>query len=83
MASASFRDSMNSMGWARREPDTASTNRTTSNSVFSGLQSLNPFADRGYVQLPAQDDSAAPLPAPTRREEDETWFACESHDTLF
>ncbi|KLJ09154.1 hypothetical protein EMPG_15426 [Blastomyces silverae] len=82
MASASFRDSMNSMGWARREPDTPSTNRTTSNSVFSSLQSLNPFADRGYVQLPAQDDSAAPLPAPTRREEDETWFSLTRWDRM-
>ncbi|KGQ01706.1 hypothetical protein PAAG_11552 [Paracoccidioides lutzii Pb01] len=82
MASTSFRDSMNSLGWARREPETAPTNRS-SNSIFSSLQSLNPFADRGYIQLPAQDGPGAPLPLPTRREEEEAWFACESHDLFF
>ncbi|EGC43076.1 SFT2 domain-containing protein [Histoplasma capsulatum var. duboisii H88] len=82
MASASFRDSMNSLGWTLGQPDTASTNRTTSKSVFASIQSLNPFADRGYVQLPAQDDSAASLPAPTRREEDETWFSLTRWDRM-
>ncbi|EEH21038.2 hypothetical protein PABG_03269 [Paracoccidioides brasiliensis Pb03] len=81
MASASFRDSMNSLGWARREPETAPTNQS-SNSIFSSLQSLNPFADRGYVQLPAQDGPGAPLPLPTRREEEEAWFALTRWDRM-
>ncbi|PGH27398.1 hypothetical protein AJ80_00876 [Polytolypa hystricis UAMH7299] len=83
MASASFRDSMNSLGWTRTNTETRpATTGSSSNSVLSKLQSLNPFADGGYVQLPAQEASAAPLPAPTRREEEEGWFACESPDIL-
>jgi hypothetical protein len=45
---------------------------------MSSLQSLNPFGDRGYVQLPTTEGPGAPLPAPSRREEEEAWFACES-----
>lgn len=45
---------------------------------LSSLQSLNPFGDRGYVQLPTTEGPGAPLPAPSRREEEEGWFACES-----
>jgi len=74
MASTSFRDSINSLGWARRDADIpVSTNN--SSSVFTRLQSLNPFADRGYVQLPTHEGPGAPLPAPTRREEEEGFFA--------
>lgn len=83
MASASFRDSMNSLGWSRRESDRPTATRQSSNSMFSSLQSLNPFAQRGYVQLPSQDASSAPLPAPSRREEEEGWFACKSRDDPF
>ncbi|KAK2752834.1 protein transport protein sft2 [Onygenales sp. PD_40] len=81
MASASFRDSMNSLGWSRREPEAPATNRS-STGMFSSLQSLNPFADRGYVQLPTQDGSGAPLPAPTRREEEEGWFSLTRWDRM-
>ena len=45
---------------------------------MSSIRSLNPFNDRGYVQLPTTESSGAPLPAPTRREEEEGWFARES-----
>lgn len=69
---------MNSLGWSRREP--AATPITTSNSStpFLGkLQSLNPFGQGGYVRLPLYENEApgAPLPARTRREEEEGWFA--------
>ncbi|KAI1968953.1 protein transport protein sft2, partial [Ophidiomyces ophidiicola] len=74
MASASFRDSMNSLGWARRAPEASpAANATAPAPMFPSLHALNPFANRAYVQLP--EGSAAPLPAPTRREEEEGWFA--------
>lgn len=77
MASSSFRDSINSLGWARRDTDLpVHTSRQTG--LFSSLQSLNPFGDRGYVQLPTTEGPGAPLPAPSRREEEEGWFACRS-----
>ncbi|KAL9607080.1 MAG: hypothetical protein Q9167_007969 [Letrouitia subvulpina] len=77
MASTSFRDSMNSMGWSRRDPDIPA-NTSSSTPLFSKLQSLNPFGDSGYVRLPTQEAPGAPLPAPSRREEEEGWFARES-----
>ena len=79
MASTSFRDSMNSMGWSRRDPDIpANTNISTP--ILSRLQSLNPFGESGYVRLPTHNEGpGAPLPAPTRREEEEGWFARESY----
>lgn len=74
MASANFRDSMNSLGWARRERDyTANTSQTSG--LLSSIQSLNPFGDRGYVQLPTTEGPGAPLPASNRREEEEGWLA--------
>ncbi|KAL8733702.1 MAG: hypothetical protein Q9166_001895 [cf. Caloplaca sp. 2 TL-2023] len=81
MASASFRDSLNSMGWSRREPDVpANTNSATP--ILSKLQSLNPFGDSGYVRLPTQEAPGAPLPAPSRREEEEGWFALSRWERL-
>lgn len=79
MASTAFRDSMSSLGWSRRDPDIP-VNTASSNPVLSTLQSLNPFASPGYVSLPTQEGEGlgAPLPAPTRREEEEAFFACES-----
>ncbi|KAL8947534.1 MAG: hypothetical protein Q9222_006195 [Ikaeria aurantiellina] len=81
MASASFRDSMNSMGWTRREPDIPA-NTSSSTPILSKLQSLNPFGDSGYVRLPTQEAPGAPLPAPSRREEEEGWFALSRWDRL-
>jgi len=76
MANNTFRDSVNSLGWSRRDPDFPV--RTQDTSVFSRLQSLNPFGQGGYVQLPTHNDaSGAPLPAPNRREEQEGYFACK------
>lgn len=76
MASASFRDSMNSLGWSRREPEPVNT---SSPSLLGRLQNLNPFGDGGYVRLPiTETNPGAPLPAPTRREEEEGWFARKS-----
>jgi hypothetical protein len=77
MASASFRDSIGSLGWSRRNADLP-VNTAPQGGFMSSLQSLNPFGDRGYVQLPTTEGPGAPLPAPTRREEEEGWFACES-----
>jgi hypothetical protein len=75
MASASFRDSMNSLGWSRREPEPVNT---SSPSLLGRLQNLNPFGEGGYVRLPTTETNpGAPLPAPTRREEEEGWFACK------
>lgn len=77
MASASFRDSINSLGWSRRNADLP-VNTSRPGGFLSSLQSLNPFGERGYVQLPTTESPGAPLPAPSRREEEEGWFACES-----
>lgn len=77
MASASFRDSMNSLGWSRRDADLPA-NTSRQGGFLSSLQSINPFGDRGYVQLPTTEGPGAPLPAPSRREEEDAWFACES-----
>ncbi|KAF9695816.1 hypothetical protein EKO04_006209 [Ascochyta lentis] len=72
MASASFRDSMNSLGWSRREPD-APVN-TAPPSVMDRVSNL--FGAGGYVRLPiSESNPGAPLPAPTRREEEEGFFA--------
>lgn len=77
MASQTFRDSIGSLGWARRERD-APVNTSQQSGLLSSLQSLNPFGDRGYVQLPTTEGQGAPLPAPSRREEEEGWFVRES-----
>ena len=82
MASTSFRESLNSMGWSRRDPDIPAN--TTSSPLLSRLQSLNPFSDGGYVRLPTHNEGpGAPLPAPSRREEEEGFFACTSTDYLY
>ncbi|KAL8787138.1 MAG: hypothetical protein Q9213_002354 [Squamulea squamosa] len=69
------------MGWSRREPDTLA-NISSSTPILSKLQSLNPFGDAGYVRLPTQEGPGAPLPAPSRREEEEGWFALSRWDRL-
>lgn len=76
MASASFRESMNSLGWSRRDADIP-VNTSQQSGLLSSIKSLNPFGDRGYVRLPTTEGAGAPLPAPTRREEEEGWFVCE------
>ena len=78
MASTSFRESMNSMGWSRRDPDIPVNTSTSQSPFLSRLQALNPFGDTGYVRLPTQQEApGAPLPAPSRREEEEGFFARE------
>lgn len=78
MASNTFRDSINNLGWSRREADIPVNTSRQTGGLLSSLQSLNPFGDRGYVQLPTTEGPGAALPAPNRREEEEGWFACES-----
>ncbi|KAJ4362783.1 protein transport protein sft2 [Ascochyta clinopodiicola] len=79
MASASFRESMNSLGWSRREPD-APVN-TAPPSVMDRVSNL--FGAGGYVRLPiSESNPGAPLPAPTRREEEEGFFALSRWDRL-
>ncbi|KAG9660760.1 SFT2-domain-containing protein, partial [Aureobasidium melanogenum] len=84
MASSSFRDSMNSLGWSRREPAAMPTTSNSSTPFLGKLQSLNPFGQGGYVRLPLYENEApgAPLPARTRREEEEGWFALSRWDRL-
>lgn len=80
MTSTSFRDSVNALGWSRRDPDTtANTGGTASSSTsfLSSLRSLNPFGDgEGYLRLPSYESPGAPLPAANRRDEEESFFAC-------
>lgn len=84
MANNTFRDSVNSLGWSRRDPDfPVRTNAPQDTSVFSRLQSLNPFGQGGYVQLPTHNEApGAPLPAPNRREEEEGFFALSRWDRM-
>lgn len=77
MASNSFRDSISSLGWSRREDEPVNTSQQSG--LLSSIQSLNPFGNGGYVRLPVTESSGAPLPAPTRREEEEGWLARESN----
>ena len=79
MASNSFRDSVNSLGWSRRDPDlpVRTNNSAASTPFLSRLQSWNPFGGEGYVQLPTHEAPGAPLPAANRREEEDTFFACK------
>lgn len=50
--------------------------------LLSTIQSLNPFGNGGYVQLPTVEGTGAPLPARTRREEDDAWFALSRWDRM-
>ncbi|KAF2720667.1 SFT2-domain-containing protein [Polychaeton citri CBS 116435] len=81
MASTSFRDSMNSLGWSRREQP-ADTSKQ--NSIYGTLAKLNPFSNEGNVRLPTTEGEGpgAPLPARTRREEEEGWFALSRWDRM-
>lgn len=68
---------MNSLGWSRRDADIP-VSTSQQSGLLSSIKSLNPFGDRGYVRLPTTESAGAPLPAPSRREEEEGWFVCES-----
>ncbi|KAL1874011.1 hypothetical protein VTK73DRAFT_617 [Phialemonium thermophilum] len=81
MASSSFRDSLNSLGWTRRDADIP-VNTSQQSGLLSSIKSLNPFGDRGYVRLPITEGPGAPLPAPSQREEEEGWFALSRWDRL-
>ncbi|KAJ5794301.1 hypothetical protein N7457_000900 [Penicillium paradoxum] len=84
MANNSFRDSVNSLGWSRRDPDLpVRTGASSNTSFFSRLQTYNPFGEGGYVQLPTHNEGpGAPLPAPNRREEEEGFFALSRWDRM-
>lgn len=77
MASSSLRESFNSLGWSRRNDEPVST-APQQTGILSSIRNLNPFQDSGYVQLPTAEAPGAPLPAPTRREEEEGWFVRKS-----
>jgi hypothetical protein len=67
---------MNSLGWSRRADVPVNTSKQTG--LLSSIKSLNPFGNEGSVRLPTSEGPAgAPLPAPSRREEDDAWFACK------
>lgn len=52
-------------------------NTSQQTGLLSSIKSLNPFGSEGYVRLPTTEGAGAPLPAASRREEDEGWFARE------
>lgn len=72
---------MNSLGWSRRDADIP-VNTSQQSGLLSSIKSLNPFGDGGYVRLPTTEGAGAPLPAPTRREEEEGWFVLSRWDRL-
>jgi len=80
MASTSFRDSINSLGWTRRDRDVPANTTPQRRGLLS---SLNPFAgSSGYLRLPTTEAPGAPLPAPSRREEEEGWFVLSRWDRM-
>ncbi|KAL3251181.1 hypothetical protein ABHI18_010786 [Aspergillus niger] len=83
MATNSFRDSVNSLGWSRRDPDLSTRTNSSNTPILSRLQSWNPFGQgEGYLQLPTHEAPGAPLPAASRREEEDTFFACKSSERM-
>ncbi|KXH42177.1 hypothetical protein CNYM01_12667 [Colletotrichum nymphaeae SA-01] len=81
MASASFRDSMNSLGWSRRDQDLP-VNTAQQSGLMSSIKSLNPFGNSSYIQLPTTEGAGAPLPAANRREEEEGFATLSRWDRL-
>lgn len=80
---ASFRDSVNSLGWARREPDLPARTDSSFTPFLGRLKSLNPFGrGEGYLRLPTHEAPGAPLPASSRREEEESFFALSRWDRM-
>lgn len=77
MASSSFRDSINSLGWSRRDQDVP-VNTAQQSGLMSSIKSLNPFGNNSYIQLPTTEGAGAPLPAASRREEEEGFATRES-----
>ncbi|KAI5304052.1 protein transport protein sft2 [Ascosphaera pollenicola] len=67
MASASFRDSINSLGWSRR-PEPARIESSNSG-FFTSLRSMNPFGGDSYVQLPSSEAGTATAQPPPIQEE--------------
>ncbi|PYH92118.1 SFT2 domain protein [Aspergillus ellipticus CBS 707.79] len=83
MATTSFRDSVNSLGWSRREPDLPARTNSSNAPILSRLQSWNPFGQgEGYLQLPTHEVPGAPLPAASRREEEDTFLALSRWDRM-
>lgn len=83
MATNSFRDTVNSLGWSRRHPDLSTRTNSSNTPFLSRLQSWNPFGQgEGYLQLPTHEAPGAPLPAASRREEEDTFFALSRWDRM-
>ena len=74
MAADAFRSQMNSLGWSRREEPAVTTAPPP---LLSRLQSLNPFADTGYVRLPTTNS-----PAPNAAAAEPGMFALSRFDRL-
>lgn len=84
MASQGFRDSVGSLGWSRREPAAETIDTSQQTGLLSSIKSLNPFnnSNSGYFRLPTTEGEGAPLPAPSRREEEEGWFVLSRWDRM-
>jgi hypothetical protein len=79
---STFRNSLNNLGWSRRQPASDPDLSTAAPSFF---QRINPFtgSERGYVRLPtSQQDLPAQLPAATPAQENAAWFALSQWDRL-
>lgn len=56
-------------------------NTSQQSGLLSSIRSLNPWGN-DYVQLPTTEGAGAPLPAPTRRQEEEGFFALSRWDRM-
>jgi len=76
---SSFRASLASIGWSRRQPDS-----DISTAQPSFFQRINPFNQTGHIRLPTTEQDVPPtqLPAPTAQEEAGAWFALSQWDRM-
>lgn len=71
---------MSSLGWSRRNDEAVNTSQQSG--LMTSLRSMNPFGNDGYLRLPTTESAGAPLPAASRREEEEGWFVLSRWDRL-
>jgi hypothetical protein len=87
MASYTFRESINALGWGRREPPNSAhaARRGDSNGFIANLRSSLPFRSYmgdGYTRLPTIEGQGPSISATTREEGEEGWLLLSRWDKL-